>query len=309
MSFNHGSKGVIPITIQPPQPASLCSVEIQKYVRAHDGIDKTLGRGTGFHFRDISGQVWLVTNWHVLTARRPDDPTKLVGNATTSPSGIRVAYQSKRDGQFLPHLSMNLYDAEGAPIWHEFKREESGIDLAVIAIDLPDDVKCPCVQDFAVRGTDPFVPGLDLIIVGMAFPHGQDNPYPIWKSARVASEPGYLVMGVPQVLIDAAGVPGMSGSPIYRVRRGVSAPIRGDLSATNANAEVSPIDRILMMDPTKMVETNILEFIGVYAGSTGCRDLDRLSLGRMFTAPLLDLLVREKQPGRNPFPPDLDTSR
>ena len=35
--------GVTPVKIQPPQPASLCSVEICKYVRTYDGQDKVSG--------------------------------------------------------------------------------------------------------------------------------------------------------------------------------------------------------------------------------------------------------------------------
>jgi hypothetical protein len=67
-----------------------------------------------------------------------------------------------------------------------------------------------------------FVPGLELTINGMAFPHSRGTPYPIWKGARVAYKPGYRSMGVPQILINTAGVPGMSGSPVYRISRGLS---------------------------------------------------------------------------------------
>ena len=105
--------GVTPVKIQPPQPASLCSVEICKYVRTYDGQDKVSGRGTGFHFRDTSGTVWLVTIWHVVTGRRPDNPAMLIGNAMASPTSIGVAYQSRKDGQFLRHLTLPLYEQDG----------------------------------------------------------------------------------------------------------------------------------------------------------------------------------------------------
>jgi len=32
----------------------------------------------------------------------------------------------------------------------------------------------------------------------------------------IATEPAYLAMGGPQILIDTPGAPGMSGSPVYR---------------------------------------------------------------------------------------------
>lgn len=298
--------GVSPLKIHPPQPASLCSVEILKYVRSYDGQDKVSGRGTGFHFRDPSGTVWLVTNWHVLTGRRPDDPAMLISDAMASPTSIGVAYQSRIDGQFFRHLKLPLYEQDGTPCWYVYRRD-SGVDLAALPIQLPDDVKCPCVQDFARRAAGSFVPGLELTIIGMAFQHSRETPYPIWKGARVASEPGYLAMGVPQVLIDTAGVPGMSGSPVYRITRGlnVSREAARALENFKVGGEVGALEALAGIDLSKAEEGNVLSFVGVYAGSTGSRDLEKLSLGRMFIASLVDLLVIERQRGVNPFPPDL----
>lgn len=297
--------GVTPMQIQSPQPASLCSVEILKYVRSYDGQDKVSGRGTGFHFRDPLGTVWLVTNWHVVTGRRPDDPAKFVGDAMQSPSSIGVAYQSKKDGQFLTHLRLPLYEEDGTPAWYEYRRD-LGVDLAAIPIELPDDVKCPCVQDFADRDAGPFVPGLELTIIGMAFQHSSETPYPIWKGARVASEPGYFAMGVPQVLIDTAGVPGMSGSPVYRISRGlqVSSDAAEAVNSFRAGDEPGALALLSKLDLSRAKEGNALSFVGVYAGSTGSRDLEKLSLGRMFVASLVDLLLVERQRGVNPFPPE-----
>jgi hypothetical protein len=297
--------GVTPIKILPPQPASLCSVEILKYVRTYDGQDKVSGRGTGFHFRDPSGTVWLVTNWHVLTGRRPDDPSKFAGDAMTSPTSIGVAYQSTKDGQFLTHLKLALYEKDGTPAWYEYRRD-NGVDLAALPIQLPEDVKCPCVQDFADRDSEAFVPGLALTIVGMAFPHSSETPYPIWKGARVASEPSYLAMGVPQVLIDTAGVPGMSGSPIYRISRGLMVPPEAAQALKNFNSGSggSALKLLSGLDLSQAKEGNVLRFVGVYAGSTGSSDLEKLSLGRMFLASLVDLLVVNRQLGINPFPPE-----
>ncbi len=297
--------GVTPVKIQPPQPASLCSVEICKYVRTYDGQDKVSGRGTGFHFRDTSGTVWLVTIWHVVTGRRPDNPAMLIGNAMASPTSIGVAYQSRKDGQFLRHLTLPLYEQDGTPSWYEYRRD-SGVDLAALPIQLPDDVKCPCVQDFADRDTGSFVPGLDLTIIGMAFQHSRETPYPIWKGARVASEPGYLAMGVPQVLIDTAGVPGMSGSPVYRVSRGVKVSREAAKAVENfrAGGDGEALEALVGLALSQAEEGPVLSFVGVYAGSTGSRDLEKLSLGRMFMASLVDLLVVERQRGVNPFPPE-----
>lgn len=306
MNKHQDRAAVTPVRIKGPQPASLCSVEILKYVRAFDGTDKVCGRGTGFHWRDPTGTVWLITNWHVLTGRRPDEPSFLIGEATTSPYSITVSYQSKREGEFLPELQLSLYDKAGHPIWYEYEREK-GIDLAAIPINLPEEAMCPCIQDFADRDSAAFVPGLDLTVVGMAFPHSRDTPYPIWKSARVASEPGFFVMGVPQVLVDGAGVPGMSGSPVYRISLGSAFPLLAGKSDSDFfNSGKDALDRLSSLDVSKMEEVNVLNFVGVYAGSTGSAALDKLSLGRMFIASFVDLLIEKKNRGVNPFPPELN---
>jgi len=297
--------GVTPVNIQPPQPASLCSVEVLKYVRTYDGQDKVSGRGTGFHFRDPSGTVWLVTNWHVVTSRRAENPATLIGNATTSPTSIGVAYQSRNDGQFLPHQTLPLYEQDGTPCWYEYHRD-AGIDLAALPIQPPDDARCPCVQDFADRDERSFAPGLDLTIIGMAFQHRRETPYPIWKGARVASEPRFFIMGVPQVLIDTAGVPGMSGSPVYRVSRGlkVSRVAAKAIETLGTGDDGGALEALARLDLSQAEEEIALSFVGVYAGSTGNPELEKLSLGRMFIASLVDLLVVERQRGINPFPPD-----
>lgn len=305
MNKHQDLASVPPVRLMGPQSASLCTVEILKYIKSFDGTDKVCGRGTGFHYRDLAGNVWLVTNWHVLTGRRPDDPSVLIGDATASPFSISVTYQSKKAGNFLPPLTLPLYDIDQQPIWYEYDREK-GVDLAAIPITLPEEAICPCIQDFAKRDSGVFVPGLDLTIVGMVFPHSAETPYPIWKSARVASEPAYLVMNIPQVLIDSVGVPGMSGSPVYRISRGTSLPLLSSKeNSDHLDSGKSALNLIASLDPSKMEEVNILNFVGVYAGSTGKQELEKLSLGRMFIASLVDLLIEKKCHGVNPFPPEV----
>jgi hypothetical protein len=53
------------------------------------------------------------------------------------------------------------------------------------------------VQDFAEVDQAPLEPGVDVIVVGYPFEHWANFPYPIWKRAMLATEPGYLVLGAP----------------------------------------------------------------------------------------------------------------
>ena len=113
-------------------------------------------------------------------------------------------------------------------------------------------------------------------------------------------------MGVPQVLIDTAGVPGMSGSPVYRVSRGLNVSREAAKTFENfrAGGAGGALDALVGLDLSQAEEGNVLSFAGVYAGSTGSRDLEKLSLGRMFIASFVDLLVVERQRGINPIPPE-----
>jgi hypothetical protein len=297
-------QGVQPVKIQPAQQASLCSVFIKKICATPNG-DGVFGKATGFLYRDINGRIWLITNWHVITARLPDDPGFLVGEAPQSPYKIEVTYSGPEVGKFI-YETIHLY-RDGRPIWREF-RLDLGIDLVGIPIALPRKVISPCVQAFAERDIAPFQPGMDVVIVG--FPFEQDAiqmPFPIWKRAMVASEPGYTVLGQVQTLLDTPGNPGMSGSPVYRVSPGMAVTTEEHaLFKAAERGERDLLEVLSEFNPTNRGTLPMLSLVGVYVGTTGKAGLERLSLGRMMLASCIDLVTVKGEPGHNPFPPIVD---
>src|SRR2546428_12686766 len=106
--------------IRPPRPASLCTVSIEKVVNTPSG-EVVPGYGTGLLYRGPDSRSWLVPNWHVLTARRPDDPGFLLNKYPQSPDRIRVTFAMKQRGTFTKPLEWDLYD-DGRPMWTEYKR-------------------------------------------------------------------------------------------------------------------------------------------------------------------------------------------
>lgn len=98
----------------------------------------------------------------------------------------------------------------------------------------------------------------------------------------------------------------MSGSPVYRVSRGVKVSREAAKAVENfrAGGDGEALEALVGLALSQAEEGPVLSFVGVYAGSTGSRDLEKLSLGRMFMASLVDLLVVERQRGVNPFPPE-----
>lgn len=288
--------------IRPPRPASLCSVFIQKVVSTKSG-DVTAGHGTGFHYRGPDDTTWLVTNWHVLTGRRPDDPGSLLPNYPQSPDRIQVTMATKIKGSFTKPLELDLYQS-GKPIWSEYKRSE-GIDLAAIPIELPDFAATVTVQDFARDNETTLEPGIDVVLIGFPFEQTVDYPFPIWKRAMVASEPGFLILGAPQLLIDTPGVPGMSGSPVYRSAMGLAVTSEQYQAIKNFEKNgIGALDLVKTLSFEQLTDRGItLEFVGVYAGATGDQRLQHLNLGRVFMASFVSLLVTKSESGENPFPP------
>jgi hypothetical protein len=198
---------------------------------------------------------------------------------------------------------LQLYD-NGKPVWREYHRQK-GFDVAAIPIELPTEASGVCIQDFAKPSNDAMEPGIDLILVGFPFPHDADTPFPLWKRAMLASEPRYLTFGLPQMLIDTPGVPGMSGSPVFRSSDAFLAS-RQTFEAFEAleRGEISSGALIDALNPEEMSQRTVgLSFVGIYAGSTGNTNADRLNLGRMFSASTIDLLVSQGQVGSNPYPP------
>ena len=293
--------GVHPTTVRKAGPASLCSIYIRKIFATPEG-NKEIGGATGFHYRDDGGRIWLVTNWHVLTGRRPDKPDVLLPALPRSPFRISVAYPGPEIGHFLPPVYLDLYH-EGQPIWRQSKLE-AGFDIAAILITPPEGAIVHCIQDFAERDDAALVPGLDVVIVGFPFEQGEDMPFPVWKRAMIAAEPRYTTFGVPQTLLDTPGAPGMSGSPVFRTSLGVSVT-REQYDAFHAKDFGSSRALELMKSLEGVTrETVTLRWIGIYAGARSGEAIDRLSLGRMFFASAVDMATMHGEPGHNPFPPD-----
>lgn len=256
-----------------------------------------MGFATGFLYAGPSATRWLVTNWHVVTGRRPDDPGFLIGNKPGSPRWLRFKVEDPA-GAGWQLMELALYDTDG-PTWIEGNREQ-GVDLALIRLSDKPRFPLPLSQTFAPNSSRRLEPGLEVIMVGHPFELGTHSPSAIWKSAMVASDRDISDGGVPWILLDAPGVPGMSGAPVYRriigstrvqnergaLPTGVCRPPNGD-AAGSARVE-------------KGVS---LELLGVYAGAVGKSALEELRLGRMFPIDLVEDLLRRHERGHNPFPP------
>ena len=183
--------------------------------------------GSGFFYKK-EDRVSYMTNRHMVVgehkAQRPDS---IRLNLHTDPSCIA---SSKT-------VSIDLYDADGRPVWMEHPSRGKSVD--VVAIPVSRDQLDGCEVAPLSRGRQ--VPdeivldlGQDLMVVG--FPYGLSDSVhnlPIARNASLAS--CYMVPfnAKPCMLVDSNLHPGTSGSPIFT--KPVFSARRPDGSFTNSD--------------------------------------------------------------------------
>lgn len=267
-----------------------------------DGNIERIGAGTGFFYR-IGATTHLITNWHVVTGRHPEDPAKLLPGFPISPTHFQL-HIPKRSNQnwFIPGELVPLYE-NGRAIWLETPLRNA-VDLVAIPYEFPRTAIVPAIQDFAPYDDLILVPGVDVVVVGFPFGRNETNPFPIWKRAMISSEPAYTVNGRPFAYLDTPGRPGMSGSPVYAIGEGFE--VTHEEKAV-LGSDASPLTKIMSLGNLKgRSKLPTLEFVGVYSGSYGDQQLDRLNLGRFWPAGLIGGYEDKFVAGSNPNPPLYD---
>jgi hypothetical protein len=281
-------------------PLFHCAVCLRTYCRKADGQLKQVGYATGFFYR-VKGVLFLVTNWHVVTGRNPENPSNLLPGYPASPDAYAFDIASiDNPTHFLLGEERDLYK-DGKPIWIEPELDLL-VDVVAIPLNLPEKAVLRAIQDFCEPSKSPLEIGIDVIIAGFTFERSTDNPAPIWKKGMVASEPSLLINGKPQIYLDTPGRSGMSGSPVFASNPGFR--VSSEQKKLLDNRSISALMDTLTL---KQFEHQVacLEFSGIYAGAYGDGDLAQLNLGRMFTGAFIELMLDEGKfrKGTNPFPP------
>lgn len=294
--------------IRNARQASYGSTLIETFFKSQDGQMLKIGMGTGF-FTKIESTLFLVTNWHVLTNRDPNNAQEALSRAG-SPTHIQLHLpRIGNPNHFVPMDYVPLYDIDQSPTWLEGSLGFSGADIAMLPCSLPGDALCPLIEDFAPYRGAVLEPGIDVCIIGFPFDRNVTNPFPIWKKAMVASEPNYLINGKPFAYLDTPGRPGMSGSPVYAISDAilVSQKLHEDIESISSR-QVSALDLISKLSPEELANpsnrTRKLEFIGIYSGSAGDDSLNKLNLGRFWPYGVLENIKSKPICGSNPVPPN-----
>ena len=265
----------------------------------------TVGFGTGFLHRRL-GKWFVITNWHVATARDPENPGALLEGYKSSPNAYSLHLAVKADpNRFVPTVPFALYQ-NGAPNWLEttINGVNGRVDLVALPVELPVGADAPLVvpiEEFSPEPRDFLFAGREVVVVGYPFGIGAANPHAIWKRAFVASEPSMLIAGMPKYYIDGPGRPGMSGSPVFILSRGmqVTADTHALLTNVESGGALAALAQISSAELLSAPDALIPRFAGVYSGSVGNQSLDQLRVGIAWHASLVDRLFTHPVPGSN----------
>jgi Trypsin-like peptidase domain len=171
-----------------------------------------LGLATGFVWEE-GGHFYLITNWHALSGR--DVFTKKHTSATAAePDRVRVWWNAKVPPGNRTTTFESIRDPAGAPLW--LVHPHHGNDVDVVALPVTPDANAEMYPINRMSQADLTIRiGMDVYVLG--YPYGIGSAgLPTWKRGSIASEPEVFPPGQLYMLIDTAGRPGMSGSPVIR---------------------------------------------------------------------------------------------
>ncbi|WP_176556238.1 S1 family peptidase [Rubellimicrobium rubrum] len=235
---------------------------------SEDGKEIGNAAASGFYWTH-AGNLYLVTNWHVVTGVNPDTGISL---GPFSPNALRVTYFAERrvteDSETSPYvlasfsaiIELDPHDPIQGWLIHP---KGKTIDLAALQIAWDQDTgyypNCLDLTELTLETSKEV--GDDVFIIG--FPEGSsfNRRLPMWKRGSIATDPGLSQDGKPQYYVDTIGNAGLSGAPVIHVRQQLD----------SYDAELG----------TRYKLSKKTAFAGVYAGRLGDSGL-RSQIGRVF---------------------------
>ncbi len=180
-----------------------------------------IAEATGFAVQR-GGMHYLLTNWHVVTGRRPATNKPLdLKNAAADPDEVDVWFHAAGALGTWHRRPIALRVKEtGAKLWLEHAR---GREIDVVAVPFAMPTACTVYPlDLTTSTADVrVVPSEPLSIVGFPLGLTVAGKCPIWKTGHLASDMDLNLTGErPAFLIDATTKPAMSGSPVFARRVG-----------------------------------------------------------------------------------------
>jgi len=267
-----------------------------------------IGHGTGFIYKPYPKNEikFLVTNYHVLTCRKPEEPEKLLPNYGDSPDEISFFTLTKPD--LVPKKGSIIID--GSEQWLEHRRRNEGVDIIALPIKFPNDAIILTQEELDLVDDIEIEAGSELFIIGFPWGFGAGDFFPIWKRGTIASEPLYKQKGIAKFYIDSYTTPGMSGSPVFAISRremfSVDREIYTKFKMVEQN-KISALDLIKDLDPEMFQNNNFekqcLKLVGIYSGRVILPEKKDPNIGIVWQKELIDELFSDPIPTKHPYPP------
>ncbi|MGV9005223.1 MAG: trypsin-like peptidase domain-containing protein [Brevundimonas sp.] len=184
----------------------------------------SLSTATGFIWKH-GDEVFLVTNWHVVTGRHPNSGQHLSPNAG-EPDHLHLDVFENKNLNRRATVPLQLYGEDGAPVWLEHPKWRSAVDVVCVPLGELGNHVFPLNEVANVEALR--LIGMDVFVLGYPRGIGPDR-LAIWKRASIASEPDVDVDKLPLRLIDTSTAEGMSGAPVVQRFRGQAMSHNGGL--------------------------------------------------------------------------------
>jgi hypothetical protein len=231
-------------------------------IMQHKG--RQLSSGTGFIAQTPKGPA-LITNWHNLSGRRPDNNTVVSPTGLVPDEVVIIHNRLNRLGEWFG-VSEKLVGPNG-PLWHEHPVLKQKADFVALPLTQLNDVQ---LHPYSLGVGDPQIkcgPADVVCVIGFPFGLQAGGSFAVWATGFVASEPDVDFNNLPILLIDCRSRPGQSGSAVISYRSGGMVGMDDGGSAAFAG----PVAR----------------FIGIYSG----RINDQSDLGIVWKAAAIRQLV------------------
>ena len=253
--------------------------------------DNRLSVATSFFYESSDSRLFLITNWHVVTGRKPSKSSH--SKTGVVPTRLKIKIHEKQenvDGKAtinvrnVSEFSIEINSEDGdEPKWLEHPVHKQKAD--VVAFDLSNYLEFRKTYEFQVvnkweeyhKDYEPQVMD-DVFVIG--YPWGisstvkQGGGLPVYKKGCIASDPILNFGQRPCILIDCRTTEAMSGSPVIASRSGIFMP-DGKMSGNTVFGTVSM-------------------FLGVYSGRLPSKDYvedhkgEISEIGKVWKASILD---------------------
>lgn len=254
------------------------SLTTQQLAICFSETDIIFSTATGFIFLS-NDKYYLITNWHNVTGRNPQNGEPLSENHAGIPN-IFLTYARIKNGNGQARLEkIFLYedDEMTKPNWLIHPVHKEKVDVVAIELNSNDELHYSAINKSDFDNNIPPEVGDDCFVIGYPFEDFRYLGLPIWKRASISTEPTVNEDQLPKILIDTATRPGLSGSPVVYQRTGIH----------NVKDGVFSDDSLI---------GRIRGFLGVYSGRIGKSEI-HAQLGIVWKSKIIEEIINGQLKG------------